>query len=102
MLNTTPRFAACFPENTKHLLAGEVLHWPELLCTVQERGWLVQTRKYCRVNPLATFVISAHQNRGLPKLTCYLCYSARILFILPLTEKQGQLLWTSLCIVLFV
>lgn len=99
ILDSSLRFAVCFSEDTKHLLSGGVLYWPEIPCTVQERGQLSQTCKYFRVNPVATFVISTHQNRSLPKLTCCLCSSAWILFILPGTENQRQLLQTSLCIV---
>lgn len=54
------------------------------------------------VNPSAVFVNYAHQNRSLPKLTCYLSHSAWISFTLADTEKQRQLLETSLCVVLFI
>lgn len=88
ILHSSLRFAVCFPEDTKHLLAGGVLYWPEIPCTVQERGQLLQTTAgILGVNPVATFVIGAHQNRSLPKLTCCLCSSAWILFILSGTEK---------------
>lgn len=54
------------------------------------------------VNPPAIFVNCARRNRSLPKLTCYLSHSAWILFALADTEKQRQLLETSLCVVVFI
>lgn len=48
ILDSSLRFAVCFPEDTKHLLAGGVLYGPEIPCTVQERGQLLQTCRYFR------------------------------------------------------
>lgn len=43
MLDSIPRFPACFPEDAKYLLAGRVLYWLDMLCAVQEREQLLQT-----------------------------------------------------------
>lgn len=62
----------------------------------------VQCRKEsgcCRLK--STLGDHAYQNRSLPKFTCYLSHSTWILFTLPDTEKQRQLLQKSLCIVVF-
>lgn len=75
-----------------------------LKCSVQcrrETGGC-RLKSTLRVNPPAIFVNHAHQNRSLPKLTCYLSHSAPVLFTLPDTENQRQLLQTSLCIVVFI
>lgn len=43
ILDSVPRFPACFPEDAKYLLSGKVLCWLEMLCTMQERKWWLQT-----------------------------------------------------------
>lgn len=75
-----------------------------LKCSVRckKEGSFFRLASILGVNPLGTFVIGAHQNRSLPKVTCWLCSSAWILFILPSTENKRQLLQTSLCIVVFI
>ena len=59
ILDSIPRFAVCFPEDTKHPLAGGVFCWPEVPRTVQERGQLLQSCKYFG----GKSSISAYQNK---------------------------------------
>lgn len=87
-LDSILRFVVCFPRiQTTHWLEGCYI---DLKCSVPCRKGsdVFRLASILGVNPLATSVISAHQNISLPKLTCYLCSSASVLFILPGTEKQ--------------
>lgn len=75
-----------------------------LKCSIQYRkeDGCCRFKSTLGVNRPPVFVNHTQQNRSLPKLTCYLSHSAWILFTLPDTEKQRQLLQTILCIVVFI